>query len=160
MNAPAFYILAFAALAATLMAVTRRELVHAVVYLVLSFFSLALIFFMMGAPLVAAIEVIVYAGAIMVLFLFIVMMIETSARPKGSRVAAWGPAALICAAILAGALALLFSAPGASMPAERFLVSPRAFGTALFGPFALAVEAASLMLLFAMVGALYLGRRD
>ena len=73
-----FYILGAITLVATLLAITRRNPVHAVIYLVNSFFALALIFFLLGAPLVAAWEVIIYAGAIMVLFLFIIMMLELS----------------------------------------------------------------------------------
>ena len=68
-----FYILAAVILAATAMAVTRRDPVHAVVYLVGSFFGSAMLFFLLGAPFLAALEVIIYAGAIMILFLFIIM---------------------------------------------------------------------------------------
>ena len=71
-----FYLLAFIILAATALAVTRRNLMHAIVYLVLSFFGTALLFYLLGAPFLAVLEVIIYAGAIMVLFLFIVMMLE------------------------------------------------------------------------------------
>ena len=71
-----FYILGFTALAATGLCITRRNPVHAVIYLVNAFFALALLFYLLGAPLVAAWEVIIYAGAIMVLFLFIIMMLE------------------------------------------------------------------------------------
>ena len=70
-----FYILGFTMLAATLLCITRRNPVHAVIYLVAGLFALALMFYLLGAPLVAAWQVIVYAGAIMVLFLFIIMML-------------------------------------------------------------------------------------
>ena len=63
-------------MAATAVAITRRNLVHAVVYLIFSFFGTAMLFYLFGAPLLAALEVIIYAGAIMVLFLFVVMMIR------------------------------------------------------------------------------------
>ena len=69
-----FYILALVIIVATGVAITRRNLVHAVVYLILSFFGSALMFYLFGAPLLAALEVIIYAGAIMVLFLFILMI--------------------------------------------------------------------------------------
>ena len=71
-----FYILSAVALLATLGCVTRRNPVHAVIFLVHAFFALAKIFYILGAPLVAAWEVIIYAGAIMVLFMFIIMMLE------------------------------------------------------------------------------------
>ena len=75
MSALLFYILGFIMLAATLLCITRRNPVHAVIYLVVSFFALAIMFYLLGAPLVAAFEVIVYAGAIMVLFLFVIMLL-------------------------------------------------------------------------------------
>ena len=92
-----FYILAAVIVVSTAMAVTRRNLVHAVVYLVASFFGSALLFYLLGAPFLAALEVIIYAGAIMVLFLFIVMMlrIEESKR-RVFPLRQWIPAAVIC----------------------------------------------------------------
>ena len=72
-----FYTLAAIILLSTLMAITRRNTVHAVVYLVFSFFGTAVLFYLLGAPLLAALEVIIYAGAIMVLFLFIIMTMRT-----------------------------------------------------------------------------------
>jgi len=80
MSTVLFYILGFTMLAATLLCITRRNPVHAVIYLVVGFFALALMFYLLGAPLVAAWEVIVYAGAIMVLFLFIIMMLGLARR--------------------------------------------------------------------------------
>ncbi len=162
MNATVFYILAAATVLATFMAITRREMVHAVVYLVLSFFCLALIFFMMGAPLIAALEVLVYAGAIMVLFLFIVMMLEmgTPKRKLTPYWKVWGPAAALAAVILACTALLLTSTPEHGLAAGAVYITPRAFGKALYNTQALAVEAVSLLLLFALVGALYLGRHD
>ena len=162
MNATVFYILAVATVLSTFMAITRREMVHAVVYLVLSFFCLALIFFMMGAPLIAALEVLVYAGAIMVLFLFIVMMLEmgTPRRKLTPYLKVWGPAAAIAAVILACTALLLMSTPEHGLVAGAGYITPRAFGKALYNTQALAVEAVSLLLLFALVGALYLGRHD
>jgi len=161
MSATLFYILSLSTVLATLMAITRRELVHAIAYLVLSFFSIALIFYMMGAPLIAALEVIVYAGAIMVLFLFIVMMLEMGvpkAAPKPF-LRTWGPAGFIALTILVCTCVLFASGPG--MPADGVkFISPRTFGHTLFSGYALAVEAVSLLLLFALVGALYLGRRE
>jgi NADH-quinone oxidoreductase subunit J len=72
-----FYVLAIVILVATFLAITRRNTVHAVVYLILSFLGTALFFYLLGAPFLAVLEAIIYAGGIMVLFLFIVMMIGT-----------------------------------------------------------------------------------
>jgi NADH-quinone oxidoreductase subunit J len=60
----------------TMLAITRRNVMHAIVYLVGSFIATALLFYLLGAPFLAILEVVIYAGAIMVLFLFIVMMLE------------------------------------------------------------------------------------
>ena len=71
-----FYLLGAVIVAATALAITRRNVMHAIVYLVLSFIGTALLFYLLGAPFLAVLEVVIYAGAIMVLFLFIVMMLE------------------------------------------------------------------------------------
>jgi len=88
MEATIFYILAAVTVVGTLFAITEKHAVHAIVYLVTSFFALAVIFYLLGAPLVAVFEVIIYAGAIMVLFLFVIMMLdlghpEQARRPGG-----------------------------------------------------------------------------
>ena len=68
-----FYFCSAIAIVATLFAITRRQPVHALLYLIVSLLAVAMIFFALGAPLIAALEVIIYAGAIMVLFIFVVM---------------------------------------------------------------------------------------
>ena len=160
MEAIVFYILAAVTLIGTLCAITARQAVRAIVYLVTSFFALALIFYLLGAPLVAAFEVIIYAGAIMVLFLFVIMMLdlghpESMATP---RPADWWPALVLMAAIIGATVTLA----AARLPAGAggFTgVSVRQFSLALFQRYGVAVEAISMQLLFALVGALYLGRR-
>ena len=155
-----FYILGFILLAATLMCITRRNPVHAVIYLVAGFFALALMFYLLGAPLVAAWQVIVYAGAIMVLFLFIIMMLglapqETPAGPGWQR---WAPLVLLSGGLLACSLLLIFQDPAAGQIVGGFTLAPQALGEALFGRYALAVEVVSFQLLFATIGAWLLGR--
>ena len=73
-----FYVLAVIILASTVLAIIQRFLINAVVYLILSFFATGLLFYLLGAPFLAVLEVIIYAGAIMVLFLFIVMTLPNS----------------------------------------------------------------------------------
>ena len=75
-----FYLSSAVAVAATLMMVTRLKAVHALLYLIVSLLAVALIFYVIGAPFVAALEVIIYAGAIMVLFLFVVMLMNLGRR--------------------------------------------------------------------------------
>ena len=156
-----FYILSAIAIAATGMCVTRRNPVHAVIYLVQGFFALALLFYLLGAPLVAAWEVIIYAGAIMVLFLFVIMMLELAPDDPyhGPSWRRWGPVALLAAALLAcTALLVTVESGGAAVP--DYYASPRTFGYALFKEYALAVEVVSFQLLFAAVGAYYVGRSE
>lgn len=155
-----FYILAFSMLAATLLCVTGRNPVHSVLYLVKALFALALLFYLLGAPLVAAWQVIVYVGAIMVLFLFIIMILELAPRerPEGPGWQRWGPGLLLAASIMSCTLLIIFMDPAVTADGTNHFVGPRAFGEALFGRYALAVEVISFQLLFAAVGAYYLGR--
>ena len=160
MEAILFYILASVVLIGTLCAITARQAVRAIVYLVTSFFALALIFYLLGAPLVAAFEVIIYAGAIMVLFLFVIMMLdlghpESMAKP---RLAEWWPALLLLTVVVAS-LVVLVAARQPAPPAAFAGISVREFSLALFKRYGVAVEIISMQLLFALVGALYLGRR-
>lgn len=155
-----FYILGGVAVAATLVCITRRHPVHAVVYLVNAIFALALMFYLLGAPLVAAWEVIIYAGAIMVLFLFILMMFDLGQPPpnQGPAFVRWGPLVLLSAVLLACTVLLMTADTGGPTELRGYQVSPRAFGEALFHEYVLGVEVISLQLLFAAVGAFYLGR--
>ena len=157
-----FYILSAVALVATGFCITRRNPVHAVIYLVNGFFALALLFYMLGAPLVAAWEVIIYAGAIMVLFLFIIMMLELAPAQEmeGPGWRRWGPVVMLATVLVTCTLLLVVSDPGSSGGVPRYYASPRVFGYALFKQYALAVEIVSFQLLFAAVGAYYVGRTD
>jgi NADH-quinone oxidoreductase subunit J len=155
-----FYILAAITVIATIFAITEKHAVHAIVYLVTSFFALAVIFFLLSAPLVAVFEVIIYAGAIMVLFMFVIMMLDLS-RPEKiglPRLSHWWPAIVLGTIIVASFIALLVARqPAISTPAAE--VSIRDFAGTLFQKYGIAVEIISMQLLFALVGAWYLGRR-
>lgn len=161
METALFYILSAVTVIGTLCAITARQAVRAIVYLVTSFFALALIFYLLGAPLIAAFEVIIYAGAIMVLFLFVIMMLDLGhpEKMKFPRLADWWPALLLLAAIL-GSLVLLVTTGHTRPAAPGFAgISVRQFSQVLFQRYGIAVELISMQLLFALVGALYLGRR-
>ncbi|MFZ3047261.1 MAG: NADH-quinone oxidoreductase subunit J [Desulfatirhabdiaceae bacterium] len=154
-----FYLLAAIVLATTTLAITRRHLVHAVMYLVMSFFGSAMLFYLLGAPYLAALQVIVYAGAIMVLFLFIVMMMDVRpSRRKLFPLNQWLPAASLgCSSLILGGLMLATeSENGICLTAAQ--VEPAEFGRYLFQSKWLAIEIASLLLLVALVGALLVGR--
>ncbi|MBS0013820.1 MAG: NADH-quinone oxidoreductase subunit J [Desulfobacterales bacterium] len=155
-----FYIIAALIIVSAGMAITRKHMVHAVLYLVVSFLATALLFYLLGAPLLAVFQVIIYAGAIMVLFLFIVMMIRPA--PAGERSLTAGRLAAafgVCGIYVAAALVLAFmAAPEAGRPMAAAAASPFAFGFYLFDRHWLAVEMVSLLLLVALIGALHLGR--
>src|SRR5512132_3496766 len=75
-----FYIAAAIAVASTLMMLTRANAIHALLYLTVSLLAVSVVFYLFGAPFIAALEIIIYAGAIMVLFVFVVMMLNLGAR--------------------------------------------------------------------------------
>jgi NADH-quinone oxidoreductase subunit J len=153
-----FYILAAAAVISTLLAITARHPVHAVLFLVLSLLSSAIIFYMLAAPMVAAFEVVIYAGAIMVLFLFVIMMLDLGHPEKGltPHWRQWLPAILLVVVSL-GSFAVLAVSKKNGLPTTSPL-QIREVARILYQKHGLAVELVSLQLLFALVGALYLGR--
>ncbi|GBR06236.1 NADH-quinone oxidoreductase subunit J [Acetobacter oeni] len=142
------------------MVITRRIAVHAVLWLVVTFLALACVFTLLGAPFAAALEVIIYAGAIMVLFIFVIMMIGP-AQPESDREKEWlrprawlGPAilaTLLCGELLFG----LRATPHTGTPAP---ITPRDVGLSLFGPCVMMVELASFLLLAGLVTAFHIGR--
>jgi NADH-quinone oxidoreductase subunit J len=156
-----FYLAAAVAFIATLLVITRVNAVHALLYMIVSLLALALVFYTLGAPFVAALEVIIYAGAIMVLFVFVVMMLNLGQQTVAQETmwlnpGAWrGPALL--AVILVGILGYGLLGDGRSL--TEAAISPKQFSITLFGPYLLGVELASMLLLAGLVGAHHLGRR-
>lgn len=159
----AFYISAGVAILTTLMVITRKNAVHALLYLVVSLLSVGVIFFVLGAPFVAALEVIIYAGAIMVLIVFVMMMLnlglhtveEEKRLLKGG---IWIGPSILAALLLVEFGYLVFQ--GARGDQARQVIGPKAIGMSLFGPYLLGVELASMLLLAGLVGAYHLGRKD
>lgn len=155
-----FYISSAVAVLATALVITRRHPVHALLYLIVSLLAVAMIFVTLGAPFLAALEVIIYAGAIMVLFVFVVMMLnvapnQAEREQPGPRLRAWaGPALLVL--VLLGELVYVLAAGGGEIGAAR--QGPREVGIALLGPYLVALELVSMLLLAALVGAYHLGR--
>jgi NADH-quinone oxidoreductase subunit J len=158
----AFFIAAAVAVIATIRVITHLHVVHALLYLVISFMAVAVVLYLLGAPFIAALEVIIYAGAIMVLFVFVVMMLNLGHRAvEGERgrlsPRMWIGPGLLAAVLFAEVLYLL----GKSAPMQAgFAVGPREVGLALYGPYVLAVELGSLLLLPGLIGAYHLGRRE
>jgi NADH-quinone oxidoreductase subunit J len=154
-----FYAAAAVAVVATILAVSARSLVHGLLNLIVSLLAAAVIFYTLGAPFAAAVEVILYAGAVMVLFLFAVMLIEQRQSPASRRTwrhpRAWlAPVGL--ALVLTLELAVLLVHGGAAQPSGT--VGPEQVARALYGPYVVGVEAVSMLLFAALVGVFHLGR--
>ena len=161
METALFYIASLVAILATIRVVTHVNASHALIYLVVSLLAAAVMFFVLGAPFAAALEVVVYAGAIVVLFLFVVMMLNLG-RGSVERERRWlRPGMWIGPAILAAVLflAFVFVFWGSDARTGGQMVGPRAVGIDLFGQYLIAVELAGFLLLAALVGAWHLGRR-
>jgi NADH-quinone oxidoreductase subunit J len=153
-----FYVLSAVTVVATAMAITRRQPVHAVLYLIVAFLTTAALFFLLRAPLLAAFVVIAYAGAIMVLLLFVIMLFQRSPLELGL-LSEWGPATLLGFVFLAVTVAMVFKDPGSGTVLQGDVVQPRDFGLFLFDRYWLAIEIVSILLLIALVAAIQLGKR-
>jgi len=158
LHAAIFYLLSAVIVVATAMAITRRQPVHAVLYLIVAFLGTGALFFLLGAPLLAAFMVIIYAGAIMVLVLFVIMLFQRSPRELGL-LSDWGPATLLGVVFLVVAVAMVFKDPGSGIVLQGATVRPRDFGYFLFERYWLAIEIVSILLLVALVAILQLGKR-
>ena len=160
----AFYFSAGVAVVSTLRVVTGTNPVHALLYLVVSLLAVAMCFFSLGAPFAGALEIIVYAGAIMVLFVFVVMMLNLGPAASVQErqwmtPGIWGGPAMMSLALLCELLYVLFgNHSGAAIGLTT--VDAKAVGISLFGPYLLVVELASMLLLAALVAAFHLGRHE
>jgi NADH-quinone oxidoreductase subunit J len=157
-----FYAAAVIAVIATALAITRKNVVHGLLYLIVSLLAVALIFFVLGAPFVAALEVIIYAGAIMVLFVFVMMLlnlgpqtVEQERRWLTPRI--WVGPLVLTIVLLAE---LLYALASRGTATTGLVVDPLQIGIELFGRYAIAVELASMLLLAGLIGAYHLGRRQ
>ncbi len=156
-----FYLASIVAVVSTFLVITRKNAFHALLYLIVSLLAISIVFFTIGAPFIAALEVIIYAGAIMVLFIFVVMMLNLGreAAKQESRLLKpqmWiGPAILILILIID--LIIIFG----KIPDQQYdtlSISPKTVGVSLFSTYMLGVELAAMLLLAGIVGAYYLGR--
>ena len=158
-----FYIAAAIAIISTIMVITRVNAFNALMYMIISLMSVAIIFYMLGAPFIAALEIIIYAGAIMVLFIFAVMMLNLGEESVDDEKKLLSGKMWICLSIMALILLaevayVLWAAevPGTSATA----IGPKKVGMALFGPYIIGVELAAMLLIAGIVGAYHLGKRD
>jgi len=159
----AFYLSGLVAVLATVGVITGTSPVHSVVYLIVSLIAVALVFFALGAPFAGALEIIIYAGAIMVLFVFVVMMLNLRAdeerSPLWRQPIYWVGPSLLALALLAALVALIASG-GVEKAIDGELITARGIGLTLFGPWLMVVELSALLLLAALVTASHVGRRN
>jgi NADH-quinone oxidoreductase subunit J len=137
-------------------------MIHALLYLIVSFLALAVVFYVMGAPFAAALEVIVYAGAIVVLIIFVIMMLnlkEDAVEQERSWLTptVWVGPTLLCAVLLAE-LIFIMTADGLE-GISRQAVHSKEVGLSLYGPYLIGVELAGMLLMAGTVGAYHLGRQ-
>ncbi|NNC23255.1 NADH-quinone oxidoreductase subunit J [Salinisphaera sp. USBA-960] len=158
-----FYIAALVAIATTIRVVTCANAVHALLYLIVSLMAVAVDFYVLGAPFAATLEVIVYAGAIMVLFVFVVMMLsinETTIHNERKWLTGqlWiGPGVMAIILLTVVGYTLVTGNDGATINGHA--LSAHAIGMNLFGPYVLVVELVAFVLLAALVVAAHLGRQ-
>jgi NADH-quinone oxidoreductase subunit J len=164
-----FWIFGVIAMGSALLCITRKNPIASALWLVVTLFALAALFVLLDAQFIAALQVLVYAGAIMVLFLFVIMLLNLG-RPGPTDIK--GPAGLVIAAVLAGALLLQLrvlsqsTLPSAiQLPAGTVSALQQqqgiigAVANPLFGAYLIPFEIASVLLLAAIVGAVVLAKR-
>jgi NADH-quinone oxidoreductase subunit J len=155
-----FYIASVIAIFATTMVIIGKNAIHSLLYLVVSLLSVSVIFFILGAPFVAALEVIVYAGAIMILIVFAIMMLNLGkASVKNERkwfsYKSWiGPGVL--SLILLGEFIYVFYSVQFAEGSLK-VIGPQEVGISLFNSYALAVELTAMLLMSGIVGAYHIG---
>jgi NADH-quinone oxidoreductase subunit J len=166
-QAVAFYLFAAVAVAAGVMVISARNPVHSVLFLILAFFNAAGLFVLMGAEFIAMILVIVYVGAVAVLFLFVVMMLDINFAELRQGFLQYLPVGGLIGLVLLVELVLIFAswaiAPSAQVsapaPSVESASNTHAIGNVLYTDFVFVFEAAGMVLLVAMVGAIVLTLR-
>jgi len=159
-----FIVLAIIAIAAALGMLFSRSAIYSALFLVLNFGTVAVFYIILNAPFIAMAQVSVYAGAIMVLFLFVIMLLGTELLPPSKALPWQRPLAIFLGVILfAESIYLLFVRKAATgdvpQPVQTF-GSPQGVGQALFTSYLLPFEITSVLLLIAMVGAIVLTIRE
>jgi len=166
-----FIILGLIAVAAAIGMLTATNAVHAALFLVINFFCIALFYLGLSAPFLAMVQITVYAGAIMVLFLFVIMLLGAERVPLQSKLRWQTPfAVILVVAFIAAAVVILLSPqvgikltaiqplPGGSGP--LLYGSPQMVGRALFANYLLPFEVTGVLLLVAMIGAVVLAKDE
>lgn len=156
-----FYIAAIVALISSVLTITRHNAIHALLYLILSLLSISVIFYLLGAPFIAALEVIIYAGAIMVLFIFVIMMLNVGMEEKEEKTwmkpKMWILPSILSLIILSDLVIMLYQSQKAQIVGH--IINPKQIGLSLFTTYLLIVELSAILLLAGIIGAYHLGRQ-
>ncbi|HSM72459.1 MAG TPA: NADH-quinone oxidoreductase subunit J [Anaerolineales bacterium] len=162
-----FLVLALIAIATAMGMLISRNAVYSALFLVLNFVTVAVFYLLLGAPFITMAQITVYAGAIMVLFLFVIMLLGAEALPKREVLPWQKPLATGLAIVLAAEATFLFvnkaRPSGEVIPpgeAVNTMENIRALGLSLFSDYLLPFEVTSILLLVAMVGAIVLTNRQ
>jgi NADH-quinone oxidoreductase subunit J len=157
-----FYLASAVAVFATIMVITRYNMVHALLYLIVSFLAIAIVLFVLGAPFIAALEIIIYAGAIVVLIIFVIMMIslreETVQQEREwlTKEVYIGPS-ILSVILLVEIIYILTS--GEAITVNQPAIDSKKVGMSLYGPYVIGVELCGILLMSGIVGAYHLGRQ-
>jgi NADH-quinone oxidoreductase subunit J len=157
-----FYIAAGVAVLSTIMVITCYNMIHALIYLIVSFLAIAVVFFVLGAPFIAALEIIIYAGAIVVLVIFVIMMLnlreETVVQERSwlTRRIFIIPA-ILSSILLAELIYIIVDAGSATTLTAN--IDSKQVGLSLYGPYVIGVELSGILLMSGIVGAYHLGRQ-
>jgi NADH-quinone oxidoreductase subunit J len=163
-NAVMFYVLASVGLVSGLMVITRQNAVHSALFLVGVFLSVAGVYVVLGAEFLAAVQLLVYAGGILVLFLFVIMLVKLERMPiprRGRFLALVGTLLVLALVALMGQIVLEGGAGGTTGPLSPSPGEPgnlERIGMSLYRDYLLPFEVASVLLLVAMIGAIVLAR--
>src|SRR5664279_3076900 len=154
-----FYIAAIVAIISTIMAISGRNAIHSLLFLIVSLLSISVVFYLLNAPFIAALEVIIYAGAIMVLFIFVTMMLniglEREAERKWLKPRMWIVPSILAAVLLVNLILAIKSVP--AIPYGMKSIQPKQVGISLFSTYLLGVEIAAILLMAGVIGAYHLG---
>ncbi len=154
-----FYIAGLVAILSTIMAISGRNAIHSLLYLILSLLAISVVFYLLNAPFIAALEVIIYAGAIMVLFIFVTMMLniglERTTEKKWLNPRMWIVPSILAAILLVNLILAMKNMKKLDFNNQAIL--PKQVGISLFSTYLLAVEIAAILLMAGVIGAYHLG---
>ncbi|MFZ0961809.1 MAG: NADH-quinone oxidoreductase subunit J [Terriglobia bacterium] len=160
-----FIVLSAVTLVSAILVITRRNAVHSAIWLIVTLFAVSGIYLLQHAEFLFAVQIILYVGGIMVLFLFVVMLVDIDVALKQARFARQWPVAVLTSVLLLAILgfALYNHSKGLDLPARPMISAPaqntQAVGMALYQNYMLPVEIASVLLLVAMIGAVIMAKR-